>query len=225
MTMERKLLSFPGNRVLILLAWMAVTSCPVPSGGATGGDLASVVVASGFVQPLYVDAPPADTSRIFVVEQVGTIRIVLIDSGLTETTPFLDISAAVTTADHQGLLGLAFHPDYSSNGYFYVMYTDLNGDSVVSRFTVSADPNVANPGTELVIMSVVMNEGRHNGGMLAFGPDGYLYVGVADDFDTASSQDRTSLYGSILRLDIDGGSPYAIPPDNPFVGNPSGWRE
>jgi glucose/arabinose dehydrogenase len=122
----------------------------------------------------------------------------------------------------RGLRGLAFHPDYEQNGYFYVNYTDLNGDTVIARFSVSADPNRADPGSETRLLGVDQPFPNHNGGAMAFGPDGTLYIGLGDGGSggdpLGNGQNPNALLGKVLRLDVDGGDPYAIPPDNPFVG-------
>ena len=145
-------------------------------------------------------------------------------------TQFLDIADQLVPENvrdwEQGLLGLAFHPDFATNGYFYVTYTE-NGlhesmnNLVVARFSVSADPDVADKATEFVILNVPKENHRHNGGDLAFGPnDGYLYISVGNDEDSSNSKNLTTLKGALLRIDVDGGTPYVIPPDNPFVADP-----
>ena len=175
---------------------------------------------TGLDRPLYVTSPPGDP-RLFIVEQTGRIRI-LDAGGALHSTPFLDLRGDVTGGNEQGLLGLAFHPDYASNGRFFVHYTDGRGDTVVERFTVSADPEVANPGSATTILTVDQPFSNHNGGQLQFGPDGMLYVSLGDGGSAGdplgSGQDRGTLLGSILRIDVNGASPYGIPADNPFVG-------
>ena len=189
--------------------------------------LAAALVVDGLSSPLFLTAPESD-DRLFVVERGG--RIVVIQNGAALPTPFLDIGSLVTAGGEQGLLGLAFHPDYASNGYFFVDYTDAaGGDTQVVRYTVSADPNVADAGSAFPILSVAQPYENHNGGMLAFGPDGMLYIGLGDggsggDPDNNGQRPET-LLGSILRVDVDGGSPYAIPTDNPFVGDPTAFEE
>lgn len=167
--------------------------------------------------------------RLFVAELIGQIRVVT-SSGYILPTPFLDITGRVSSAaGEQGLLGLVFHPD-PDRSHFYLLYTNLTGDATLSRFQVSAsDPNLADPNSELIMLTVPQPTPLHNGGALAFGPDGYLYVGLGDggrDGDPdLFSQDPNNLLGTILRLDVDSSLPYAIPPDNPFVGNPAGRDE
>lgn len=204
-----------------IVATVFVVSCEWPDTRTMTTEL----VVNGLSLPLFVTAPPEDVSRIFVVQQRGAIEVVNLVSGNKGDAPFLDLTSVVTTADHQGMLGLAFHPSYSTNGYLYVSYTDLLGDLIVERFSVSEDINVADSNSGAVVITVPMTDPRHNGGMIAFGPDGYLYIGVADDFDTSESQDRTNLLGTILRIDVDGPSPYGIPSDNPYADNSNGYRE
>lgn len=161
------------------------------------------------------------SGRLFVVEKAGVIRVV--QGGEVLSTPFLNISGRVgAQASEQGLLGLAFHPNYAQNGQFFVDYTDRRGNTVVSRFTVTADPNVADPASEEAVLNVGQPAQNHNGGNLAFGPDGYLYIGLGDGGgagDTyGNGQNTTTVLGTILRIDVDQ-LPYSIPPDNPFVGD------
>lgn len=180
-----------------------------------------------------VDIAHAGDSRLFIVEQAGTIRVASLTSS-AEASIFLDISSLFIDGSERGLLGLAFHPDYKNNGFFYVNYTRRVNDilyTFVSQFEVTANANIADPNSELIILQVRQPFNNHNGGDLAFGPDGYLYIGLGDGGDTGdplnTGQDPTSLLGSMLRLDVDGGgfapdcgqSPanYTIPQDNPFV--------
>jgi glucose/arabinose dehydrogenase len=215
---------------LALTAALAVacsgTSGPVdPDGGNPGvgnppsTQIELVVVATGLNSPVHLAAPPGD-QRLFVVEQGGRIRI--IQDGQLLGGSFLDISADVSSGGERGLLSLAFHPDYTTNGYFYVNYTDPSGDTRVVRYTVSGNPNLADAASDKLILTVAQPFGNHNGGLVTFGPDGMLYVGMGDGGDAGDpqdhGQDRNTLLGALLRIDVDGGDPYAIPPDNPFVG-------
>jgi glucose/arabinose dehydrogenase len=164
------------------------------------------------------------SGRLFVLEKRGVIRVV--QNGALTGTPFLDISDRVgSDSSEQGLLGLAFHPGFASNGLFFVNYTDLNGDTVVSRFRLSADPNQADPASETLVLPLAQPASNHNGGHLVFGPDGYLYIGMGDGGAAGdrygNAQNGQTLLGAMLRLDVDGGDPYAIPPDNPFVSDPN----
>ncbi len=186
----------------------------------TNGQLILESFVSGLSQP--VDITHAGDDRIFVVERAGRIKIII--DGNIHTNNFLDISSQVNNnPNERGLLGLAFHPDYINNGYFYVHYTKSNGDSRISRFSVASDPNTADPGSELVILEVDQHQWNHNGGCLKFGPDGYLYIGFGDGGganDTGNyAQNTQTLLGKMLRIDVDNGSPYSVPASNPFVGN------
>ncbi len=176
--------------------------------------------------------------RLFIVQQGGQIRI--LKDGALLTAPFLDISTRVAPGGERGLLGLAFHPDYAANGYFYVNYTYLAMDgglrSRVARFTVSGDPDVANAGSELAIIEFGQPFDNHNGGALHFGPDGYLYIATGDgggSYDPEdNSQDTGNLLGKILRIDVDEvggadcgiapGRSYGIPPGNPLADGAGG---
>jgi len=173
--------------------------------------------ASGLVRPVALQ--PDGSGRLFVIEKIGRIRIIENDQ-LIET-PFLDISERVgSTGNEQGLLGLTFHPQYAQNGRFFVNYTDNNGNTVLARFQVSSEPNVADPKSEVKILGVDQPFANHNGGGLAFGPDGYLYAGLGDGGSQGdpfgNAQNTSVLLGKILRLDVDSAEPYAVPADNPF---------
>ena len=189
--------------------------------------------ATGFTRP--VDIANAGDDRLFIVEQAGIIRIID-GSGTVLATPFLNISGIVNDDENeQGLLGLVFHPNYSTNGLFYVHYTRSDDASVIARYRVSTDPNVANT-TGSVIMTVPQPYWNHNAGDLAFGGDGYLYIAMGDGGSGGDpgdrAQDPQELLGKILRIDVNSGLPYSIPPSNPFVGDAStldeiwslGWR-
>jgi glucose/arabinose dehydrogenase len=189
-------------------------------------DIDLVEVADGLSAPVHLTAPDGD-DRLFVVEKQGRIKIV--EGGKVLATHFLDISALVSNGGEQGLLSLAFHPDYSTNGYFYVYHTDVGGDTRVVRYTVSGDPNLADPTSAKLILAVAQPYTNHNGGLISFGPDGMLYVGLGDggsggDPDN-NGQNLGTLLGSILRIDVDGSDPYAIPSDNPFVDDASALDE
>jgi glucose/arabinose dehydrogenase len=182
-----------------------------------------VRAAGGFSRPLFVTHAGDASSRLFVVEQGGRIKIV--KSGVVLPTPFLDIHTRVSCCGEQGLLGLAFHPNYETNGVFYVNYTDVNGDTVVADYRRStSNANVAST-FERVLLRVAQPYDNHNGGMLAFGPGGYLYIGLGDGGSGGDPGNRAqnlgSLLGKILRIDVNhrtGTLPYAIPATNPFVG-------
>lgn len=180
------------------------------------------VVADGLDQPLFVTH--AGDERLFVLEKPGIIRIV--QDGQVLPTPFLDLSdTVVSDASEQGIFGLAFHPEYANNGRFYVSYSSESADGayVLARYERSEDdPNRANPQSAVPLLQVEHRRDNHYGGMLAFGPDGYLYASTGDGggaFDPDDNgQDPGTLLGKLLRLDVDGDEPYAIPEDNPFVG-------
>ncbi len=177
-------------------------------------------VAGGLTRPLGL--ANAGDERLFIIEQRGVIRV--FSEGQLLEQPFLDIrDRVVDQANEQGLLGLAFHPGYAQNGYFYVNYTGQGGGTLISRFEVSAeDPHRADPGSEFVLLSFNQPFRNHNGGALAFGPDGYLYIGTGDGGSGGDPQGNgqrlDTLLGKILRLDVDSAEPYAIPPDNPLAG-------
>jgi glucose/arabinose dehydrogenase len=179
-----------------------------------------VVVASGLTLPL--DLTHAGDERLFIVEQRG--RILISNAGQLLDQPFLDLRDRVgSNGNERGLLGLAFHPDYSENGYFFINYTDLNGDTVIARFRVSPeDPQQADPASEMILLRIDQPYANHNGGAMVFGPDGMLYVGTGDGGSAGDPQGHAqrlnTLLGKILRLDIDAADGYAIPSDNPYAG-------
>jgi glucose/arabinose dehydrogenase len=206
----------------------ASTSSRLFSGGPNQTILLEQV-ASGLTQPIAVAHAGDSSGRLFIVQQTGEIRI--LSGGTLLPTPFLDLSALVSCCGEQGLLGLAFHPDYATNGFFYVDYTNLAGDTVVARYNVSAaNPNVADPNSAQTVLTQNQPFANHNGGQLAFGPDGYLYIALGDGGSGGDPQDNgqnlETWLGKILRVDVNGddfpGDPnrnYAVPPDNPFVGS------
>lgn len=176
-------------------------------------------VAEGLSQPVDLTAPPGDLSRIFIAEKTGAIRV--LKEGELLQRPFLDISDLVSGRSEQGLLGLAFHPQYATNGKFYVNYTDPAGDTRVVEYLVSSNPDSA-AGVSREILLVDQPHSNHNGGQVVFGPDGYLYIGLGDGGSAGDpyghGQNLNSLLGKILRIDVDSGSPYTIPEGNPFRG-------
>jgi len=176
-------------------------------------------VVSGLDRPVDLQHATDGSGRLFIIEKTGRIRI--FQNGQLVETPFLDIDERVgSSGNEQGLLGLAFHPDFVENGFFYVNYTDNNGDTVIARYHVTDDPNVADPNSEVALLHVDQPFRNHNGGVLAFGPDGYLYAGLGDGGSAGdpngNAQSLDTFLGKILRLDVDSGDSYAIPPDNPF---------
>jgi len=204
---------------MVLLAGSWTFTDRGKSWAAEGIQLETVV--SGLEDPLYLTAPASDP-RLFIVEQPGRIRIV--QDGQLLPTPFLDIVRQVRSGGERGLLSVAFHPNYASNGFFYVNYTDQRGDTRIERFSVSSDPNVADPSSGKLLLKIEQPYANHNGGLNLFGPDGMLYIGMGDGGSGGDphghGQNRGALLGALLRIDVDGGDPYAIPPDNPFVGQP-----
>ena len=197
-------------------------------------DIYTILFADGFSNP--VEMQNVGDDRLFIVEKRGVIEILQLD-GTTNPTPFLDIQSIVLTPggnyDERGLLGLAFHPDYINNGYFYVNYIDNFGNTQISRFSVStSDPSIADPDSEFQILEVEQPYTNHNGGCLRFGPEGYLYIGLGDGGSAGDPENRSqnlqTLLGKMLRIDIDnteGSTNYAVPSNNPFVGDPNALDE
>jgi glucose/arabinose dehydrogenase len=207
----------------MVLTTVALFACAGnPTGGGPpppGGRLALELVASGLADPVHLTTPVGD-ARLFIVEQAGTIRIVR--NGQLLARPFLDISAKVGSGGERGLLGLAFHPSHAANRYFYVNYTDLNGDTRVERYVASGtDPDSADPASVKPIIFIAQPYANHNGGLVLFGPDGKLYIGMGDGGSGGDPENRAqnpdSLLGKLLRIDVDAGDPYAVPPDNPYA--------
>ena len=223
------------------LACAAACACLLPAIDATaqraGGDvepLGTELVVNGLQWVTTITHSPGDTTRLFLTEKRGRIRILNLKTGELLGTSFLDIDGLITGGtfldDERGLLGLAFHPNYQNNGKFYVNYTDSGDDTVVAEYQVSANPNLADAGSAVKIFEVFQPFVNHNGGWIGFGPnDGYLYVSMGDggsaNDPSGRAQDITDmLLGKMLRIDIDGDdfpgddqNNYAIPPDNPFV--------
>jgi glucose/arabinose dehydrogenase len=218
--------------ILLLLAASALACGSNPGGpGVTPApdsalSLQTITTALDF--PVFLTAPPDDSTRLFVVEKDGVIRIV--KNGSLLGTPFLDITSKTTKGSEQGLLGMAFAPDYAASGRFFVSYTAPGGgpagQSVLARYQVSGDPDVAGT-AETLVLTVDQPFSNHNGGMIAFGPDGYLYFGLGDGGDGGdpleTGQDRTDLLGSMIRIDVSGAT-YTVPAGNPYVGHPT-FRE
>jgi glucose/arabinose dehydrogenase len=188
--------------------------------------LATEEVATGLNTPVWVAAAPGDdASRIFVVTHWGRMR--LVENDVLNPTPFLDVNHLVTwDGNEQGLLGMVFHPGYAQNGLFYITYVDVNGDWVLARYARDpSDPNLADPNSAVILLTIGHPFTWHHGGWMEFGQDGYLYVatgdggGVGDPINAGQRGD--TLLGKLLRLDVDGGFPYLIPPTNPFVNDPN----
>jgi glucose/arabinose dehydrogenase len=219
----------PLGLVLTVLVLFLLLSGSAPPVAAQA--LRAENVATGFVRPVFLTAPDGDPDRLFVVEKRGIIRI--IKNGSVLASPFLDIQSIVDSGgNEEGLLGLAFDPDYETNGFFYVYFVRNLNTSQISRFSVTANPDVADPASELRIFSTSQPFSNHNGGHIEFGPDGYLYWGSGDGGSASDPGNRAQnglvLLGKMLRIDPNGDDfpadpvlNYAIPPSNPFVGNAS----
>lgn len=219
---------------IIVWSFLAMAQ-PLHAGGTP---LTTERIAFGLSQPLYLTYVPGDYDRLFVVEKAGRIKI--IENGVVLPTPFLNISSIVNSSTLEfGLLGLAFHPQYAQNGYFFVNYIALNGDSVIARFRVSSNPNIADAASRETVLYLAQPNSNHRGGWLDFGFDGYMYCTFGDGGGQNDPNNRAQninlLQGKLLRLDVDGpdnimgnadddafpadsNKLYAIPPNNPFVG-------
>jgi glucose/arabinose dehydrogenase len=227
------------------MLFFAVLSSPFQAKGALP-QLDAERVAGGFTAPVYVTAPPGDRHRLFVVEQAGRIKIINLPSGTVNATPYLDIASKIVFDGERGLLGLAFDPNYATNGHFYVNYVAPggsfgNGVTHVAEFTVSADPDVADPGSERTLLTFDQPQPNHNGGWTAFSPRAgdarNLYIatgdgGAANDAGPGhiepggNALNTTTLLGKMLRIHIeDAPGTYSIPPDNPFFGSPTDKQE
>lgn len=215
-------------RNLMIISLAAVLACAAAVGRAADFQPAAGLrlepVATGLNSPLYLTAPAADP-RLFIVEQPGRIRIVR--NGQLLPIPFLDIRDRISSGGERGLLSVAFHPDYAANGFFYVDYTDRRGDTRIERYSVTANPDIADPASGKLLLTIAQPFANHNGGLALFGPDRKLYIGMGDGGSAGdpmgNGQNLGTLLAKMLRIDVDGGDPYAIPPDNPFVGR-SGAR-
>jgi glucose/arabinose dehydrogenase len=242
---------------VVLLALVAFASKPDARAESTAAwpKIQLQLLANGFTRPVYITHAGDGSGRLFVVQQDGLIRILHTDGSLAPT-PFLDISSRVRSpadggGNEQGLLGLAFPPGYAQKGHIYVYYTNQDGNNLVARFRLTSNPDLADPASEEQILLLEHpDQQNHNGGQLAFGPDGYLYIGTGDGGGggdpSGNAQNPASLLGKILRIDVEFSTPtanystylpclqkgegqgqnatYRIPPDNPFVGQ-AGYRE
>lgn len=208
------------TKTIFIVVWSTVVSAQTP--------LKTTLVADGYSSPVFLTSPTDDTTRLFIVEQ-NSGKVKIIKNGVPLSRPFLDISDRVgSNGFEQGLFSLAFHPEYSSNGKIFVNYTDASGNLKISRYLVSTDPDSADAETEAVLLTITQPESNHNGGTVLFNPyDGLLYITTGDGGgsgdnhgDTGNSQDTSSLLGKVLRIDVDGGGLFALPPDNPFIDEP-----
>jgi glucose/arabinose dehydrogenase len=197
-----------------------------PRAEVAGSGKVRLVAVGRFSSPLYLTAPRGDRSRVFVVEQGGRIR--LVKGGKVRKAPFLDVSSQLVSGGEQGLLGLAFAPDYAQSRRFYVHYSAKgSGDTRIVEYRARSNGDSADPGTARVVLTQDQPESNHNGGQLAFGPDGLLYIGLGDGGggndqhgERGNAQNRGTLLGKILRIDprASDGKAYSIPADNPFAG-------
>ena len=201
-----------------LLVFIGAFGLPGPLWAAPQIELQPV--ATGLVNPVAITHAGDGSGRLFITLQSG--KIVIHDGTRILPTPFLDIRPLVLSGGERGLLSVAFHPNYRNDGLFFVNYTNTAGDTVVARYSVSQDPNVADPQSATILLTIMQPYANHNGGQLQFGRDGYLYIGMGDGGSAGdpfnNGQNLGTLLGKILRIDTDGALPYAIPPDNPFVG-------
>lgn len=210
--------------VLSLAFWLLTASWGVGSASLAGRTLGLRLqpIVRGLSAPVYLTHAGDGSGRLFIVEQRG--RILVYKDGALLPRPFLDIQSLVSCCGERGLLSVAFHPRYEENGFFYVNYTDTLGDTVVARYSVSEDPDVARTTGVVRLLHIDQPFPNHNGGLIKFGPDGYLYVGMGDGGSGGDPQNNgqnlRTLLGKILRLDVDGQLPYEIPPTNPFVNQP-----
>jgi glucose/arabinose dehydrogenase len=214
-----------------LLLWTGMSPQPAgASGGVENGRPRILLVGpiGGLDWPVHITHAGDGSGRIFVVEQPGRVRI--IRNGTLQAAPFLDISDRISCCGERGLLSIAFPPGYASSGRFYVNYTNKSGNTIVARYRVTANPDVADPDSEEVVLAVAQPYTNHNGGQLAFGPnDGYLYIGMGDGGSAGDPQNRAqnpaSLLGKMLRIDVESGDPltYTVPATNPFSGT-AGYR-
>lgn len=227
MESNRASLTVAAGLVALVAATTGCGSDGVTATLPTADDIVLTEVATGLQRPVQLMGVP-DDPRLFIVEQRGLIKVLV--EGQILPTPYLDLGSETAGGNEQGLLGLAFHPDFASNGYAYVNYTDTSGDTRVVRYTESPAGEALDTGSATEILFVEQPYGNHNAGQLLFGPDGMLYVPLGDGGrggdPRGHGQNTDTLLGSILRIDVDGGDPYAIPTDNPFVsggGRPEIW--
>ena len=222
-----------------LIGWISILRPPLVLAGIVGGLIVPIQTAgntlsitvtplvTGLAEPVDITHANDESSRLFIVERPG--RILIWDGSTLLATPFLDISQLTSNDGERGLLGMAFHPDYTNNGHFFVHYTDLSGDTVVARYTVSTDDNIAEPDSGQIILQVSQPASNHNGGQIRFGPDGFFYIALGDggfggDPDN-NGQNLNTLLGKLLRINVDGGLPYGIPENNPFIDLPESRPE
>jgi glucose/arabinose dehydrogenase len=210
---------------LIIIPLVLIPFAVAAQDAPTAAEVTLVPVADGFARPVLLTHAPDESGRLFIMEQGGPVWILDAD-GQRLPDPFLDLTDRLTWDvnaggyTERGMLGLAFHPDFAENGRFFVAYSDREGATVIARFTVADDPDRADPASEVVIFSQAQPYANHNGGHLAFGPDGYLYLSLGDGGSAndplGAGQNLGTLLGTIVRLDVDGDG-YTVPADNPFI--------
>jgi glucose/arabinose dehydrogenase len=212
--------------VLAFSATRSVNAQATPASAPNPAEYRWIQFVNRFDSPVYVTNAGDGSGRLFIVEQGGMIFVV--KSGVVQDKPFLDVTPLIIDDvikagyTERGLLGLAFHPNYARNGLFFIFYSNPDGDSVLARYKVSAtDPDQADPASATVLLTIKQPNDTHKAGQLAFGPDGFLYVGSGDGGSTGDpqglAQNKSSLLGKILRIDVNADT-YAVPPSNPFVG-------
>jgi len=201
---------------------------------SAGAILTNEVIVTGLTQPVHLTAAPGDTARLFVIEKAGRIRIVTLPDKTLLPTPFLNITSLVSNTTERGLFALAFHPDYASNGFFFIHYSDNSGNTVIARYQVSGDPNIADAASAQFFLTQTQPAPNHNGGMISFrpfDPNRYLYIGLGDGGGAGdpnqNAQNITTRLGKILRIDVDAGVPADptvpnVPASNPFFDGPGG---
>jgi glucose/arabinose dehydrogenase len=208
----------PGTALLVAIACSTNQPVEPATPPAPPARVTLRAIASGLDAPVVLTSPPGD-KRLFVAELSGAIRV--IKNGQLLPTPFLNVRSKISLGGEQGLLGLAFHPRFASNGFFYINYTDARGDTRVERYFAVPTADVAETNSASLVISIEQPFPNHNGGMIEFGPDGMLYVGMGDGGGGGDpmghGQNLGTLLGKMLRLDVDRVVPYSVPPDNPFV--------
>ncbi|MDR4507535.1 MAG: PQQ-dependent sugar dehydrogenase [Candidatus Brocadiaceae bacterium] len=212
------------KRKMLLVVIVSIMYFPV---SVFAGQIGIEPVATNLALPVSITHAGDGSGRLFISLQNGTV--VIFDGDQVLTVPFLDIRQRVSCCGEQGLLSVAFHPNYITNGYFFVNYTNKEGDTVIERYRVSDNPNSADQDSAELILTIPQPFSNHNGGQLKFGPDGYLYIGMGDGGSGGdpenNAQNLGTLLGKMLRIDVDNAAPFAIPPNNPFVNNPKARDE
>ncbi len=206
----------------------AATAMPSPTEMPPLPVLALTKVATGLTQPTYITVAPGDDSKLFVVERLGTVRV--LQNGQLQPHPFLDITSLVEAGgQEQGLLSIAFHPQFPADPRVFVNYTGHNNATIIAAYRLAANEPSLNPASAQILMTFRQPYRNHNGGQLQFGPDGNLYIGTGDGGSAndprGNGQNLSSLLGKLLRISVDFGEPYTVPADNPFVGTPNARPE